>query len=174
MRRAAMPFVSSLTLAGSLLALGLTICGTLLTLRRFRTPPPHLRRDFARYPVTILKPLKGVDPALEANLESFFLLDYPEYEIFFSVADPNDPALKVVRRVLRRHPDVKARVLVGAVELGLNPKVNNMVLSYDRASHDLILISDSNVRVKPDYLTRVVAHMDRDVGIVTAVVAGRD
>lgn len=153
-------------------ALALLVVGTALTLRKSITPPPHLDAPFALVPVSILKPLKGADNGLERNLEDFFRLDYPDYELIFSVASPRDPALPVVSRLIRRYPGIRARVIVGDVNIGPNPKVNNLIRSYDRARHDWILISDSNVRVKPDYLKRLVAHVDNDVGIVTSVVAG--
>lgn len=124
--------------------------------------------------VSILKPLKGVEAGFDENVGSFFALDYPAYEILFSVADANDPAARAVGKLMAAHPNVAARLIVGARELGPNPKVNNLLQSYDAARFDVLLISDSNIRVAPDYLKRVIAHLKPDVGVVTAVVAGRD
>jgi ceramide glucosyltransferase len=122
----------------------------------------------------VLKPLKGVDNGLEENLQSFLSLDYPSYEVIFSVADEKDPSVQVVQKLLDKNPAVQARLIVGEVTLGYNPKVNNLIRSYDEAKHDLILISDSNVRVEGDYLKSKVACIltDRKVGIVTAFVRG--
>lgn len=148
--------------------------GTRLSLKHFKTPPPHLDAPFALYPVSILKPLKGTDEGLEENLKSFFKLNYPDFEILFSVADERDPAASVVKKLMRHYPRVCARLIVGYVDAGPNPKVNNMIKSYDQAKHDWILISDSNVRVEKNYVKRLVAHLDPSVGMVTAAVAGRN
>jgi ceramide glucosyltransferase len=123
-------------------------------------------------PVSVLKPLKGADPGLSENLESFFRLDYPDFELLFSVAEGADPAVKLVLELRERYPGVRSRLIVGAENVGMNPKVNNLDRSYRQASADLILISDSNVRVSPDYLRRKVACLAPGVGVVTAVVAG--
>ena len=75
---------------------------------------------------------------------------------------------------MARYPRVRARLIIGAIDVGPNPKVNNLVKSYESAKYDHLLISDSNVRVGSDYLRRVVAHLDNGVGVITAVVAGRN
>jgi len=116
--------------------------------------------------------MKGAEPGMEENIESFFSLEYPVYEIIFSVADPRDPARAVVARALQRHPGFPARLILGDVDIGPNPKVNNLLHSYREARYDCLLISDSNVRVRPDYLRRVASYLKPDVGVVTAVVAG--
>lgn len=122
----------------------------------------------------MLKPLKGTDPGLEANLESFFTQDYPGVEFIFSVADANDPATLVVRRLIERYPHVNARLLVHSANVGPNPKVNNLVGGYAAAANDLILVSDSNVRVPARYLRRVVETLDDPgVGIVTAAITAQ-
>jgi ceramide glucosyltransferase len=156
------------------LALGLAVFGTWLALRHFGSSPPHLDAPFALYPVSILKPLKGRDAGLLENLESFFLIDYPDFEILFSVSDARDPAAAVVRELMVRYPRVQARLITGSVDAGPNPKVNNLIKSYAQAAHDWLLISDSNVRVKRDYLKRLVAHVDNGTGVVTSVVAGQN
>ncbi len=100
-------------------------------------------------------------------------MNYPDYELLFSVADANDPAARVVRGLIAQYPQVDARLIIGAIDIGPNPKVNNMVQSYEQAKNDFVLISDSNVRVPTDYLKRLVAHWSPDAGLVTALVAGR-
>lgn len=163
-----------LPLACWTVAFSLMVWGTRLTLKLFNKAPPHLDAPFALYPVSILKPLKGADHALSDNLESFFQLRYPEYELLFSVEDERDPACAVVRSLMARYPRVNAQLIVAGIEIGPNPKVNNLAFSYGRARHDWILISDSNVRVGQDYLRRMVAHIDPSVGMITAIVAGRE
>jgi cellulose synthase/poly-beta-1,6-N-acetylglucosamine synthase-like glycosyltransferase len=157
------------------LGLSATILGTWHALLRLHRTPPHLDAPFALYPVSVLKPLKGNEGGhLKENLESFFKIDYPEFELIFSVASFSDSARPVVEALMEKYPHISARLMIGAVEVGPNPKVNNLVRSYESAKSDLLLISDSNVRVEPGYIRRVVAHLESGVGIVTAVVAGRN
>src|SRR6185437_12187382 len=141
------------------IALSLTLWGSWLALRHFELEAPLAHLPHALPPVSVLKPLKGADSGLRENLETFFHLDYPEFEILFSVADPDDPAAQIVRDLIALHPEIKAELIVGQVEVGANPKVNNLVFSYGRARHDWVLISDSNVRVPPDYLATLAAHL---------------
>lgn len=150
------------------LALFMVLWGTWLTLRQMRPKAMLLKPQ----PVSILKPLKGVDFQLEENLESFFRLKYPRFELLFSVASEDDPAAVIVRRLMSRYPRVFARIFVGDVHLGQNPKVNNLIKSYQAAHHDWILISDSNIRVSPTYLDSITSQFDPGTGIVTAVVSG--
>jgi ceramide glucosyltransferase len=157
------------------LGLSATILGTWHALKRLHRTPPHLDAPFALYPVSVLKPLKGIESGfLKENLEGFFNLDYPEFELIFSVGSFADPARAVVEALMEKYPLVDSRLIIGMIDVGPNPKVNNMVRSYESAKHDLLLISDSNVRVDPSYIRRTVAHLDSGVGIVTAVVAGRN
>lgn len=128
---------------------------------------------FGLYPISILKPVKGVDADLRNNLESFFYLNYPHFELLFCVPSHRDPACKVVEELIVKHPWVNARLFVQESNIGPNPKVNNLIRAYELAAYDWVLVSDSNVLVPPDYLRRLVAHLDVDVGMVTSVVAGR-
>ena len=124
-------------------------------------------------PVTIFKPLKGLDEHLESNLRGFFQLDYPEYQILFGVADAQDPAIAVVQRLLAEFPAQDAELVIGNPPFGLNPKVENFAAMYPRRKHGLLLISDSNVRVRPEYLRETVFYLDDpNVGIVTNVFTG--
>jgi ceramide glucosyltransferase len=120
-----------------------------------------------------LKPLKGADPGLLRNLETFFQLDYPKYEIILSVANASDPARPVAERLIAKYSQVRARLIEGDVQIGPNPKINNLVRSFDDARNDLILISDSNIRVNRGYLKRMVGLLDANTGVVTAVVSGK-
>lgn len=124
-------------------------------------------------PVTIFKPLRGLDEELKENLRSFFRLDYPVYQLIFGVADENDPAIDVVRNLMAEFPGHDARLVVGCPVFGLNPKVENLA-SMDRyRKHDVILISDSNVRVRPNYLRETVCYLaEPGVGLVTNLFAG--
>ncbi|GBC24670.2 glycosyltransferase family 21 protein [Rhizophagus irregularis DAOM 181602=DAOM 197198] len=106
--------------------------------------------------VTIIRPLKGVDCNLYENLVSSFRQDYPNFEIIFSVASENDPAVKVVKNLMKRYPKVDARLIIGECDVGVNPKINNMIRPYESAKYDIIWIWDSNIYVDFGCLGRSV------------------
>jgi ceramide glucosyltransferase len=136
------------------------------------TRKPRNIPDYAP-PVTILKPLKGLDEGLEANLRSFFQLDYPVYQLLFCVADGDDPAIGLVERLLAEFPERDAQLLVGCPAFGLNPKVESLAAMERHRKHDVLLISDSNVRVRPSYLRETACYLaDPGVGLVTNLFAG--
>ena len=133
-------------------------------------PPPQ---PAALPPVTILKPLKGLDDGLERNLRSFFRQDYPGYELILGAPDAGDPALEVARRVASEFPGVRAKVVVGSETLCPNPKMNLLAGLARHASHGLYLISDSNIEADPGYLRDLVAHLHRPgVGLVSSLFRG--
>ncbi|MBD3401897.1 glycosyltransferase [candidate division GN15 bacterium] len=149
-----------------------TVAAGFIALERLRA---RRRSDVPAYrpPITVFKPLKGLDDQLEDNLRSFFELDYPEYELLFGVADTDDPAIDVVQKLRRVYPMVHARLVVDPGQIGLNPKVNNLHNMYPFARHDYFVISDSNVRVPRNYLSDLIAHMQSDdVGMVTSHIRG--
>ena len=124
-------------------------------------------------PVTIYKPLKGRDEGLEENLRSFFRLDYPEFQLLFGVADADDPAIPIVEALIREFPARDARLVVGTPAFGLNPKVENLAAMDRYRNHGTILISDSNVRVRPSYLRETACYLaDPGVGLVTNLFVG--
>ena len=120
-------------------------------------------------PVSILKPLSGADERLAENLESFFLLDYPSFEIVFSFASQEDPAFRVAREVADRHPERPATFVFDAREPGGNSKVNRLAAAVPYAKHRLLLFSDGNVRVRRDFLRRGVSSFANDpsLGLVS-------
>ncbi|KAI0307682.1 glycosyltransferase family 21 protein [Multifurca ochricompacta] len=111
--------------------------------------------------VSILRPLKGLDANLSENLESSFKQDYPNFEILLSVADEHDKALPIVHGLLEKYPNVNARVIIGEEQVGVNPKVNNLMRSYNEAAHDILWVLDSNVAVVPGALARAVDILSR-------------
>ncbi|MBI5526592.1 MAG: glycosyltransferase [Deltaproteobacteria bacterium] len=126
-------------------------------------------------PVSILKPLRGADDALDQNLDSFFNLDYQDHEIVFGVEGDRDPAIEVVRRLRRKYPSIKTRLVVHNGGRGLNPKVSNLLNMIDAGTHDVVLISDSNVSVGPGYLKEMTTLLQSgNTGLVTNLVAGTD
>lgn len=125
-------------------------------------------------PVSVLKPLSGADEGLYANLKSFFEQDHPDFELLFGVTDPSDPALEVVAQLEREFPQVRSTVVVHTGGAALNPKVRNLLGIERRARHDLLLISDSNVRAPAHYVRELASlHDSEQAGIVTNLFAGR-
>lgn len=125
-------------------------------------------------PLTLLKPLHGDEPGLEAHLTTFFQQDYPAYEILFCTRDAADPGLEIARRVAARFPHVPARFFsTGGQPPYINAKVASMELMEANAAHDILVISDSDVRVEPDYLRAVaLPFADPRVGSVTCPYRG--
>lgn len=154
-------------------ALLLFSLGLLATWRHGRRRPALAPED-ALPPVSLLKPLKGLEDELEANLESFFVQRYPAaFEIVIATAHADDPALDVARAVAARHPEVPVRFVLSDEGYGLNPKVANLVTAVEAARYDLIHQSDGNVRVPPDYLRRIVGeYVAADASVLTSVVVG--
>ncbi|XP_068917682.1 ceramide glucosyltransferase-B [Tenebrio molitor] len=116
--------------------------------------------------VSILKPLMGVDNNLLTNLETFFTMNYPIYELLFCIEDETDPAIEVVNSLIEKYPKVAAHVFIGGSVVGVNPKINNMNRAYEASNYDLILISDSGIRMKEDTLLDMVNRMDEKTGLV--------
>jgi ceramide glucosyltransferase len=127
----------------------------------------------SRPPISVLKPLKGMDDELYANLVSLAQQDYPDFELLFGVADADDPALPQVRALQRQFPALRMRLVVRRNVASLNPKVGNLLNLLPLARHELLLISDSNVAVAPDYLQALAdAIAQPGVGLVSNVFAG--
>jgi len=119
-------------------------------------------------PVTVLRPICGIENFLEETLESTFRADYPTFELIFCAADPADPAVALVQRLMARHPAVQARVLTGDDKVSGNPKLNNLVKGWKAARYDHILMSDSNVILPPDALRRCMAEFTPQTGLVSS------
>lgn len=116
--------------------------------------------------VTIIKPLMGVDDNLQHNLESFFTMDYPCFELLFCVNDNNDPAIMVVKQLLDKYPQVDAKLFSGGKNVGINPKINNMMPAYEVAKYELIFISDAGIWTKADTLSEMIGLLTDKVGLV--------
>ena len=121
-------------------------------------------------PVSILKPLKGTDPEAYESFRSHCLQDYPEYEIIFGVSDPRDPAAELVERLKKEFPQRLIRLMFCPKNLGTNTKVSNLAQMLAVARYEYLIVNDSDIRVEPDYLRRVVAPLaDPKVGMVTCL-----
>lgn len=133
-----------------------------------------LREDYSFTnfpPISIIKPLKGLDDNLFDNLESFCKQEYPEYEVILSLQDYNDPAYRVAEKIRNKYPEL-VKITLDNSSTALNPKVKNMISAYQESKYDYFLISDSNVYVEPDYLKRTVSAMTSDTGLVTNLIMG--
>jgi len=123
--------------------------------------------------VSLLKPVRGVDFASYENFASFCTQEYPEYEILFGVADRADPAVPLIERLIAQFPRRRIRLLAGSEELGTNRKVNKLARLAREAQHDVLALTDGDVRVGPRYLHEVVAPFaDGKVGAVTSFYRG--
>jgi len=150
------------------LSLGLALLSWIAQGRMLARPalrPAHPR------PVSILKPLKGADPALADNLRSLFAVAARDHELVFALADADDAALPIVQALMVEHPEVSARLVISARRIGPNPKVNNLAIAAAAATHDLLLISDSNVRVERGYVEDLVAHLE-DSALACSLIRG--
>jgi len=125
--------------------------------------------------ISVLKPIRGLDPGAYENFASFCRQDYPEFEMLFAVNDLQDPAVPVVQKLMADFPGRSIRLIVVAERLGANTKVSNLCRLVREARHDLLVITDSDVQVEPGYLQSVAA-MFRDPGVggATALYRGRD
>jgi len=131
----------------------------------FRANSPN-RRDFLP-PVSVLKPVKGVDVQAYQNFASFCQQDYPDYELILGVADPNDPIIPVIERLKWDFPAPGIRLII-AQPLGANRKASLLHSLVEQARYETLVVSDSDMRATPDYLRRVVAPLaDERVGLVT-------
>jgi ceramide glucosyltransferase len=152
------------TIAGSIY---LILC--LLAVLRFRTQPNcSPEYSFSQWPpVTILKPVRGLEKNQEHNLRSACLQDYPEFQVVFSIQDPDDPVLPMLKRIEQEFGSKRVSVVIGNCQVGPNGKINNLLGALPHAHYDILVISDSDVYLKHDYLKAIIAPLaDPNVGCV--------
>jgi ceramide glucosyltransferase len=139
---------------------------------RCRSHPLPLPAPAGAPPVTLVRPLRGVDNFADETLGSSFALDYPDYELIFCVAESDDPVIAVVERLIAAYPQIRARLLIGQEHVNANPKLNNLVKGWDAALHDWIIVADSNVAMPGDYVQRLLSPWRADTGIVCSTPIG--
>src|SRR3954451_20387790 len=123
--------------------------------------------------VSLLKPLHGAEPNLAEHLEGFFQQDYPAYEVLFCARTLNDAGLQIAREVASRYPSIPARFLTSGAPPFANAKVASLERMAQAAQHPVLIVSDSDVRVTPQYLRAVVGPFaDPEVGVVTCPYRG--
>jgi ceramide glucosyltransferase len=165
-----MTFLESITAA-------VTVIGLLQVLIAARLVVRFARAERAvplwRPPVTVLKPLHGDEPLLEGALTTICRQDYPQWQVVFGVQDTADPAAAIVRRLQARFPGCDIALVIDPTLHGKNRKVGNLMNMLPAARHDVLVIADSDVHVRPDYLDRLVCALaEPGVGLVTTVYAG--
>jgi ceramide glucosyltransferase len=148
------------------------LAATIAAWRFFRRERRRVSGDFAP-PVSVVKPVRGVDFGSYENFASFCQQDYPDYEILFAVNDASDPAVPLIHRLIAQFPKQQIRLLVGAEKLGANRKVNKLARLAAEARHEILAITDGDVRVGTNYLREVVAPFtDENMGAVTSFYRG--
>src|SRR6202167_2119492 len=170
-------FVLGVALIGTLSSgvfLGLALVGVIRFRADVRKQLSSISDDARLPPVSVLKPVHGLEARLKENIESFFRQDYPDYEILFAADEANDAALDVVREVCARYPHIGGRVWVPAPPWP-NPVVYSFHCMAEAAAHDILVTTDSDVEVDPGYLREIVPPLlDPQVGMVTCVYRGRN
>jgi ceramide glucosyltransferase len=163
-------FPEALRYAALLMAaapLGYYAVAAVMAWRFFRRDRARKLREYTAR-VSVLKPVRGIDFGSYENFASFCRQDYPDYEILFAVNDSADPAAQLIHRLIADFPERRIRLIVGAERLGANRKVSNLARLAQEAQHEILALSDGDVRVGSDYLREVVASFaDEGTGAVT-------
>ncbi|HEV2624862.1 MAG TPA: ceramide glucosyltransferase [Xanthobacteraceae bacterium] len=139
-----------------------------IAILRLRRKTRHRPSSAQHPPVSLVRPLCGIDNYVAETLRSTFELDYRCYEILFCVARASDPVLPLVKGLIAAHPNVSARLLIGDDRVSTNPKLNNVVKGWRAALHPWIIIADSNVLMPHDYIQRLFASWRTDTGLVAS------
>ena len=172
--RAVLETVAALGTVGSLFFYFLStlgLAGFLSDTRKKLKQPPLPASQLP--PISILKPLKGVDPEIWESFCSHCEQDYPQFQLIFGVSDAADPAIEVVRKLQAKYPNIPIELIVCDRVLGANIKVSNLVQMLPTARHEVLLVNDSDIRVPADYLRKVTAPLvDPSVGLVTCLYRG--
>jgi len=170
-------FVLGVAVVGTLSSavfLGLAVLGVIRFHADARKQLRSIPDDAHLPPVSVLKPVHGLEAQLKENIESFFRQDYPNFEILFAADRADDPALEVAREVSTRYPHIRARILLAAGSWP-NPVVYSFHCMAEAAAHEMLVTADSDVEVDPRYLREIVPPLlDPKVGMVTCVYRGKN
>jgi ceramide glucosyltransferase len=168
--RAALEAVAAIGTVGSLFYYFLSALGLASFLDSRKKLDQAALPDSQLPPVSILKPLKGIDPGMWESFSSHCEQRYPQFEMIFGVSDPVDPAVEVVRRLQAKYPGVSIELVVCKRVLGTNIKISNLAQMLPAAHYPLLLVNDSDIQVPVDYLRKVAAPLaDPSVGLVTCL-----
>ncbi len=139
---------------------------------RLRRKDRHSALLAALQPVTIVRPLRGIEAFSRETAISGLELDYPDYVTIFAVADADDPVVPMIEELIGRYGPQRARLITGDVPVSANPKLNNCVKGWEAATTDWVILADSNVMMPRDYIQRMLASWQDDTGLVCSTPAG--
>jgi ceramide glucosyltransferase len=151
-------------------ATALHLATNAMVYRRFARPALPETADHPG--LSVLRPVCGLEPGLEATLASSFTKLSQNYEVIFCIAAQSDPALPLVRALIAANPEVAAKVLIGNEAISGNPKLNNLAKGWKAARHEWIVMIDSNVALPANYIQTLFAHWTKGTGLVTSPPAG--
>jgi ceramide glucosyltransferase len=167
--------IALIGLTSSTVFLFLTLLGAARFHADARKAQQAAPKQSALPPVSLLKPVHGLDARLKENIESFFRQDYPVYEILFAADEVDDPALDVIREVSARYTHISSRIIVNGRPPWPNPPAWSFHCMTEVAAHDILVTSDSDVEVQPNYLKQVIAPLlQPKTGMVTCVYRGKN
>ena len=159
----------------ALVAAGLLVvhyASVALFLRRLKADRPAAPGLIGTPRVTLLRPVCGLGPHDAETLRSSFAQDYPDYEVIFCAASPDDPVLPLLRHLIAEHPQVPARLLVGEARVTRNPKINNVWKGWYSDTSEWVCMTDANLALPPEYLSRVVASWGPATGLGSSPAVG--
>ncbi|MGA8170714.1 MAG: ceramide glucosyltransferase [Methylocystis sp.] len=167
-----MTVVAYICAAWCLALLILNFSAIFVTARKCRARPRDLPVPAIAPPVSLVRPLRGLETFSEETLRASFELDYPEYELLFCVQAPHDPIIPMVERLIAEYPNIPARLLVGDDYVSANPKLNNCVKGWDAALHRYVVLADSNALPPRDYIQTMLAAFRDDTALVVSMPIG--
>jgi ceramide glucosyltransferase len=168
-----MMMVAYFCAAWCLLLLGLNFFAMTVTARKCRARDRSLPAPASAPPVSLVRPLRGIEAFSEETLRASFQLDYPDYEVVLCVQAPHDPVIPLVQKVIAEHPSIPARLLIGDDYVSANPKLNNCVKGWDAAKHRHVILSDSNALPPRDYIqTMLAAFEDEETAMTVSMPIG--
>jgi len=162
-----MTMVAYFCAAWCLLLLCLNFFAMTVTGLKCRARERSLPAPGAAPPVSLVRPLRGIEAFSEETLRASFELDYPDYEVIFCVQAPHDPIIPHVQRIIAEHPHIHARLLIGDDYVSANPKLNNCVKGWDAAKHRHVILADSNALPPRDYIQTMLAAFDDEETAMT-------
>lgn len=140
--------------------------------RKCRARPRNLGAPIDAPPVSIVRPLKGIEAFSEEILKASFELDYPRYELIFCVQSGDDPVIPLVRKMIAGHYDIEAMLLIGDDRISVNPKLNNCAKGWDAARYDYVILADSNALPPKDYIQTMLAAFRDDTALTISMPIG--
>jgi len=152
--------------------LALNFSAVFITARKCRARERNLPVPSDAPPVSIVRPLRGVEAFSEETLRVSFELDYPDYEQIFCVQSPNDPIIPMVQKMMADYPHRDARLLIGDDYVSANPKLNNCVKGWDAAKHRYVILADSNALTPRDYIQTLLAAFRDDTAMTVSLPIG--